>query len=83
MLGTLPRILNTTIVFYTHSIGNQRRTRWWCLKCVVVYPARDILPFVMYCVNGNPRSSLLIESTDSIIYIYIYIYVYIGEKMCT
>ena len=29
--------------------------------------ARDILPFVMYCVNGKPRSSLLIESTDSMI----------------
>ena len=28
-----------------------------------VYPPRDIRPFVMYCVNGKPRSSLLIEST--------------------
>ena len=37
------------------------------LKCVIVYLARDILPFVMYCVNGKPRSSLLIESTDSVI----------------
>ena len=36
-----------------------------------VYPPRDIRPFVMYCVNGKPRSSLLIESTDSMIY-YIY-----------
>ena len=41
------------------------RTRWWCLKCVIVYPVRDIPPFVMYCVNGKPRSYLLIESTDS------------------
>ena len=32
-----------------------------------VYPPRDIPPFVMYCVNGKPRSSLLIESTDSMI----------------
>ena len=32
---------------------------------MIVYPARDIRPFVMYCVNGKPRSSLLIESTDS------------------
>ena len=24
-----------------------------------VYPARDIRPFVMYCVNGKPSSSLL------------------------
>ena len=54
---------------YTHSIGNQPRTRWWCLKCVIVYLARDIRPFVMYCVNGKPRSSQLIESTDSMILI--------------
>ena len=40
---------------------------WWCLKCVIVYLARDIPLFVMYCVNGKPRSSLLIESTDSMI----------------
>ena len=39
------------------------------VKCVIVYPARDIRPFVMYCVNGKPRSSLLIESTDSMILI--------------
>ena len=32
-----------------------------------VYPPRDIHLFVMYCVNGKPRSSLLIESTDSMI----------------
>ena len=32
-----------------------------------MYLARDIRPFVMYCVNGKPRSSLLIiESVDSI-----------------
>ena len=40
------------------------RTRWWCLKCVIVYLARDIPPFVMYCVYGESGSSLLIESTD-------------------
>ena len=34
---------------------------------MIVYPARDIHPFVMYCVNGKPRSSLLIGSTDSMI----------------
>ena len=37
------------------------------LKCVIVYLARDILPFVMYCVNGKPCSSLLIESTNSMV----------------
>ena len=35
-----------------------------------VYPPRDIRPFVMYCVNGKPRSSLLIESTDSMMTIW-------------
>ena len=44
-----------------------RRTRWWCLKCVIVYLAGAIQAFVMYCVNGTSRSSLLIESTDSMI----------------
>ena len=39
-----------------------RRTRCWCLKCVIVYLARDIPAFVMYCVNGEFGSSLLIES---------------------
>ena len=32
---------------------------------MIVYLARDIPQFVMYCVNGKPRSSLFIESTDS------------------
>ena len=38
---------------------------------MIVYLARDIPAFVTYCVNGESRSSLLIESTDSMIYIYI------------
>ena len=38
-----------------------------------VYPPRDIRPFVMYCVNGKPRSSLLIEPTDSMILLLILI----------
>ena len=32
---------------------------------MIVYLARDIPAFVMYCVNGESSSSLLIESTDS------------------
>ena len=44
-----------------------RRTRWWCLKSVIVYLARDIPAFVMYCINGESGSSILIESTDSMI----------------
>ena len=35
---------------------------------MIVYLARDIPQFVMYCVNGKPRSPLFIESTDSMIY---------------
>ena len=34
---------------------------------MIVYLARDIPPFVMYCVYGESGSSLLIESTDSMI----------------
>ena len=34
---------------------------------VIVDLARDIPAFVMYCVYGASRSSLLIESTDSMI----------------
>ena len=44
------------------------RIRWWCLKCVILYLSRDIPAFVMYCVYGESRSSLLIESTDYDIY---------------
>ena len=36
---------------------------------MIVYLARAIQAFVMYCVNGTSRSSLLIESTDSMIMI--------------
>ena len=36
---------------------------------MIVYLARDIQAFVIYCVNGTSRSSLLIESTDSMIYV--------------
>ena len=34
---------------------------------MIVYLARDMPAFVMYCVNGESGSSLLIESTDSMI----------------
>ena len=51
------------------------RTRWWWLKCVIVYLARYIPAFVMYCINGASRLLLYtyIESTDSMIYPYYYI----------
>ena len=35
---------------------------------MIVYLARDISPFVMYCVYGESGSSLLIESTDSMMH---------------
>ena len=35
---------------------------------MIVYLARDIPPFVMYCIYGESGSSLLIESVDSMIY---------------
>ena len=34
---------------------------------MIIYLVRDIPAFVMYCVNGESGSSLLIESTDSMI----------------
>ena len=34
---------------------------------MIVYLARDIPAFVMYCVNGESGSSLLIECIDSMI----------------
>ena len=37
---------------------------------MIVYLAGDIPTFVMYCVYGESGSSLLIESTDSMIHIY-------------
>ena len=43
---------------------------------MIVYLARAIQAFVMYCVNGTSRSSLLIESTDSMIILQIF-FVYI------
>ena len=36
---------------------------------MIVYLARDIPAFAMYCINGASRSSLLIESTDSVIHL--------------
>ena len=41
---------------------------------MIVYLARDIPAFVMYCVNGESGSSLLNESTDSMIYLYLFLY---------
>ena len=39
---------------------------------MIVFLARDIPAFVMYCVNGESGSSLLIESTDSIMIVLYY-----------
>ena len=37
------------------------------MRGVIVYLARDIPAFFMYCIYGESRSSLLIESTDSML----------------
>ena len=54
-------------LFYTYSIGNQLYNTMVAFKMQVVYLARDISAFVMYCVYGESGSSLLIESTNSMI----------------
>ena len=36
---------------------------------MIVYLAQDIPAFVLYCINGESGSSLLIESTDFMIHI--------------
>ena len=38
---------------------------------MILYLAQDIPAFVMYCVYGESGSSLLIESTDSMIDLHI------------
>ena len=43
-----------------------------------MYVARDMPTFVMYCVNAESRSSVLLESTE---YIYIIIFIYIGRAL--
>ena len=45
---------------------------------MIVYLAGAIQAFVMYCVNGTSRSSLLIESTDSMICAEIFLF----EVLC-
>ena len=40
---------------------------------MIVYLARDIPAFGMYCVNGESGPSVLIESTDSLILLLIII----------
>ena len=49
---------------------------------MIVYLARDIQAFVMYCVNGTSRSSLLIESTDSMIIVYHAMGIFEGINFC-
>ena len=59
--------LYSDLIYTLIRLEISRRTRQWCLKCVIVYLAQAIQAFVMYCVNGTSCSSLLIESTDSMI----------------
>ena len=48
---------------------------------MIVYLARDILSFVMYCVYGESRLSLLIESTDSMILFYYFNFIFFNFQM--
>ena len=49
---------------------------------MIVYLARDIPAFVMYCVNGESGSSLLIESTYSMIIAVVVIIIIIAMYYC-
>ena len=44
--------------------------------------ARDIPPFVMYCVYGESGSSLLIESTNSMIHVSQFLSGGVQEGIC-
>ena len=46
-----------------------------------MYLARDIPAFVMYCVYGESRSSLLIESVDSMIIMIIIIIIIMRARV--
>ena len=54
-------------MLYIHSIGNQLLNTMMVFKMHDSVPSTSIPPFVMYCVNGESGSSLLIESTNSIV----------------
>ena len=49
---------------------------------MIVYLVRVIPAFVMYCVNGASSSSLLIESTDSMIHVNVELeFAYLSVKL--
>ena len=54
-------------MLYTHSIGNQPQNTMLVFKMRDSVPSARYSPFVMYCVYGESGSSLLMESTDSMI----------------
>ena len=60
-------VLYSDFIYTLIRLEISHRTKWWYLKCMLVYLARDIPAFVMYCVYGASPSSLLIESNDSMI----------------
>ena len=55
-----PRVCTSVLSFYWKLAVKQDGG---VLKCVIVHLARDIAPFIMYCVNRESGLSLLIEST--------------------
>ena len=70
--SSIPTFVHKKNVFHSFRRKKNAKSRFFLLctvhTCVIVYLARDIPAFVMYCVYETSRSSLLIESTDSMIF---------------
>ena len=48
-----------------------------------IVPSARYSPFVTYCVNGKPCSSLFIESTDSMIHCtFVFVLIIINSYIC-
>ena len=62
--------LYSDVIYTLIRLEISRGTQWWCLKCVIVYLARDIPAFVMYCVKGESVMIIDYHSNKSIIGIY-------------
>ena len=60
-------------MLYTHSIEIPPQNMMVVFKMRDSYLAQDILQFVMYCINGKPRSSLFMFTCTSYVHTHIYI----------
>ena len=71
------------LMLYTHSIGNPPENTMVVFKMRDSVPSARYSPFVMQYVNGKPRSSLFIESTDCMINYYVTLkYIRIRNAFC-